>query len=140
MKGSSMAQFTASDFQSPSRSSGEDNTTCVDVACGGGIVELRDSKVAFGSPADHRIRLSHAEFDAFQQGVRAGRTDALPVEVTRRADGSYRFRAAGARDTETAVLTFDQAEVDAFHHDIHTGQYDIRYRSADPAPEASTSV
>ena len=115
-----MTRFAAPDFHPPSRS--EDvNSTCVDLACRDGVVELRDSKVEFGSPADHRIRLGYTEFDAFQRGVRTGHLDDLPVVVTLRADGRYELRADGRAE----VLVFNRAEIDAFYHDIHTGRYDL---------------
>jgi hypothetical protein len=125
-----MPDFAAPDFRSPSRSGGQDNQTCVDLACRDGVVELRDSKVEFGSPADHRIRLRYPEFDAFQRGVRTGRLDDLPVVVTRRADGRYELRADGRAE----ALVFHQAEIDAFYHDIHTGRYDLmRLRTHEPS-------
>jgi Domain of unknown function (DUF397) len=119
-----MPDFAAPDFRSPSLSDEDHNTTCVDVACGDGVVELRDSKVEFGSPADHRVRLDYTEFDAFQRGVRAGHLDDLPVVVTRHVDGRYELRATG----RVEALVFNQAEIDAFYHDIHTGRYDARMR------------
>lgn len=124
-----MTKFGPHDFQSPSCSSDDVNRTCVDLACGGGVVELRDSKVEFNSPDDHRLRFTYAEFHAFQQGIRTCRTDGLPLVITTRADGWYEFRSsASAGDGPT--LTFNQAEVDAFCHDVHARHYDARLLAA----------
>jgi len=124
-----MTRFEPKDFQSPSQSNDDFNRTCVDLACGGDVVELRDSKVEFDAPGDHRLRFTFAEFHAFQQGMRVGHTDGLPLLVTQRADGLYEF--LGSRmESHTTVLTFNQAEVDAFYHDVHTGRYDTRLLAA----------
>ena len=116
-----MTRFAASDFRSPSRS--EDvNSTCVDLACGDGVVELRDSKVEFGSPADHRIRLGYAEFERDSQrgvaapatsttcrwssspGTRTGATSSAPTAVSRRSS-STRPRSTPSTTTFTPAAT-----------------------------------
>lgn len=125
-----MTRFGPNDFQSPSQSNDEVNSTCVDLACGSGVVELRDSKVEFDAPDDHRLRFTFAEFHAFQQGARAGHTDGLPLLVTQRDDGLYEFRGSRMEPHTSTVLTFNQAEVDAFYHDVHTGRYDTRSLAA----------
>ncbi|WP_028924173.1 DUF397 domain-containing protein [Pseudonocardia acaciae] len=120
-----MTQFGPHDFRSPSRSSSDPNRTCVDLACGSGIVELRDSKVEFGSAADHRLRFTDDEFHVFQQGLRQGRTDGLPLVITERGDGWYDFRRSTS-EVDAPALRFNQAEVDAFYHDVHAGLYEER--------------
>ncbi|MFC5285444.1 DUF397 domain-containing protein [Actinokineospora guangxiensis] len=54
--------FRKSSFSDP-------QANCVEVARGVRSVELRDSKVEFGGPADARIRLRPAAFAAFLRAL-----------------------------------------------------------------------
>jgi len=59
--------FTAQEFRKSSRSDPAKN--CVRVARRDGWAELRDDKTVFGSPADHRLVLTAAQFDAFVRAI-----------------------------------------------------------------------
>lgn len=117
------------DFWSTSCSGDDVNRTCVDLACGGGIVELRDSEGEFNSAGDHRPRFTYAEFNAFQQGLRTGHTDDLLLVIIKQQDGWYEFRSFSPR-ADGPTLTFNQAEDDAFYHDVLAGHYDVSPRAA----------
>jgi hypothetical protein len=62
--------FAENDFRKASFSAPNEN--CVEVARGGGWVEVRDDKVAYGTPADHHLAFTAHEFDAFLTAVRRG--------------------------------------------------------------------
>lgn len=112
-----MTTFAPEDFTKAKRSADTaDVSNCVRIARRGDIVELRDDKVEFGSPADHRLHFTSAEFDAFQNALRAGETTDGCVVITQRADGLYEFRSAATGRSK--VLVFDHGEVEAFYAGI----------------------
>jgi hypothetical protein len=65
--------FTEADFRKASFSQPDQN--CVEVARRGGWAEVRDDKVAYGTPDDHHLAFPAAEFDAFLTAVRQGEFD-----------------------------------------------------------------
>lgn len=114
--------FAEQDFRKATASQPTEN--CVRVARRAGQVELRDDKTTFGSPEDHRIVLSGAEFDRFQAGVRSGKPEG-PLRLDRQADGTYLLR------TEAVALRFTEPEVHAFVAGIRGHEFDLAaYASA----------
>ena len=107
--------FAEKEFRKATASNPTEN--CVRVARRDGQVELRDDKTGFGAPDDYRIVLTGAEFDRFQAGIRAGRTDG-PLRLDRQADGTYLLRIA------TVALTFTESEVRAFVAGIRDHEFD----------------
>jgi Domain of unknown function (DUF397) len=112
--------FTEADFRKASASHADKE--CVAVARRGGRVEVRDDKTAFGSPADHRLVFTAAEFDAVLAGLRAGRKTGLPLHLTRHPDGTHTFR--HATTPGGPHLTFTAAEFAAFLAGVRTGEFD----------------
>uniref|UniRef100_UPI003F490C2F DUF397 domain-containing protein n=1 Tax=Pseudonocardia sp. CA-138482 TaxID=3240023 RepID=UPI003F490C2F len=111
--------FTEADFRKASAS--RPDLECVAVARRGGWVEVRDDKTTFGSPADHRLVFTDTEFDAVLAGLRAGDTTGLPLQITRRPDGTHTFRHATAPGPH---LEFTAAEVTAFLTGVRAGEFD----------------
>lgn len=112
-------EFTERDFRKATRS--EPTKSCVRVARRGGWVELRDDKVPFGSPEDHRLVFTAEEFDAYLTGEREGRTNGLCLEITHGEDGLFLFRQRGRADVE---LVFTEAEVAAFRDGVAKREFD----------------
>ncbi|MGH8965462.1 MAG: DUF397 domain-containing protein [Actinomycetes bacterium] len=111
--------FTEADFRKSSASRADKE--CVRVARRAGRVEIRDDKTAFGSPADHRLVLTEAEFDAVLAGLRAGTLTGLPLRITRHLDGTHTVRHA---TTPGPHLEFTAAEVTAFLAGVHAHEFD----------------
>lgn len=61
------SRFAEHEFRKASYS--HPNQSCVRVARRDGWVELRDDKTVFGSPEDHRLVLTAAQFDSFVRGI-----------------------------------------------------------------------
>jgi hypothetical protein len=114
--------FERNEFTAPQASGDTINTACVEVAHRAGVVELRDSKVPFGSAADRRIRLSTMEFEAYLRAYRAGDTTGQALVITELAPGWYELRRSGS----DVFLMFTAAEMNAFYEDIHLGRYEAR--------------
>ncbi|MDA3645059.1 DUF397 domain-containing protein [Saccharopolyspora indica] len=113
-------EFTEHDFRKATRS--EPTKSCVRVARRGGWVEMRDDKVPFGSPEDHRLVFTAEEFDAYLTGERDRRTSGLCLEITRRdEDGLFVFRQRGRAGVE---LVFTEAEVAAFRDGVAKREFD----------------
>ena len=93
-------------------------TDCVRVARRAGWVELRDDKIAFGAPDDHRIVLTSAEFDRFQAGIRSGTNGGL-LRLDPQGNGTHLLR------TAAVTLTFTEPEVRAFVAGIWDHEFDL---------------
>ncbi|QUH01528.1 DUF397 domain-containing protein [Saccharopolyspora erythraea] len=113
------APFAEHDFRKATRS--EPQKSCVRVARRADRVELRDDKTTFGAPDDHRLVFTAEQFDDFLTATRAGRTEGLCLEITRREDGTHVFRSSTSPDAE---LVFTEAEVDAFRDGIAKHEFD----------------
>jgi Domain of unknown function (DUF397) len=110
--------FAECEFRKASAS--QPDKACVQVARRGGWVEVRDDKTTFGSPADHRLVFTDAEFDAVLAGLRAGDTMGLPLHIARRPDGTHTFRRADG----SIELEFTAREVTAFLDGVRAGEFD----------------
>jgi hypothetical protein len=111
--------FAETDFKKAAASNPRQE--CVRVARRDGWAELRDDKAAFGGPDDHRIALTSTEFDAFQDGLRAG-TDVLPLQLDQGEYGTYTLRHPA---NPTVALTFTEAEINAFVAGIQAREFDL---------------
>lgn len=111
--------FTEHEFRKATRS--DPDKECVRVARRNRWVELRDDKKRFGTPEDRRLAFTDEEFDAYLTGARAGKTDGLWLEITRRGDGMYLFRHRGKAGVE---LEFTKAEVVAFLDGVAKHEFD----------------
>lgn len=125
--------FTVGEFRKASASSPHQN--CVRVARKHGWTAIWDDKCATGATTTSTalttaelLLLRDEQFDSYQAGVRAGRTERLPITHRPRPDGRYTLcTEAGevGRSTADVELIFDRAELDAFHHGIRTNEFDI---------------
>jgi hypothetical protein len=113
-------RFAEQDFRKATASN--PNMECVRVARRDGWAEIRDDKVPFGSPEDHRITVTAEEFDTFQDGLRSNHTQDLPLRLDLQPDGTYALR---ARRGSSATLTFTQAEMAAFIDGIRKREFDL---------------
>ncbi|RDI64772.1 hypothetical protein [Nocardia pseudobrasiliensis] len=121
--------FTAAEFRKAHASS--PNQNCVRIARKDGWTAVWDDKRASDRitpasvlPADELLLFTDEQFDAYQVGVREGRTDASSLTVAHRADGMYVFRAVTAQPVPEVELIFDQAELDAFHDGVRNREFD----------------
>jgi hypothetical protein len=112
--------FREDDFRKASASNPDKD--CVRVARRGARVELRNDTVPFGSAGDYRLVLDAADWDAFLATFRAtGSAVGTCLEIVRRADGMYVFRAASSGDTE---LIFTESEVAKFRLGVRDYEFD----------------
>lgn len=120
--------FAEQDFRKASAS--VPDRECVRVARNGGWVELRDDKVIFGSQDDVHIVLTDAEFDAFQEAIRAGRpTAGLALRLDEVGRGRHVLRAAA--DQASTTLTFTAREIAVFLDGVRKHEFDQdRYQPA----------
>jgi hypothetical protein len=120
-----MITFERHEFEAPQASAESAGSACVEIACRAGVVEFRDSKVPFESPADQRLTFSAAQFESDLHAVRTG-VAPTHLRITELADGWFEF----GTDTAPAILLFTAAEVAAFHEDIRLGRYAARLAAA----------
>lgn len=116
-----MTPFAENEFRNATRS--EPHKTCVRVARRDGRVEVRDDKIAFGSPEDHRLVFTDEQFDAFLQGVRAGEAAGLCLEMVRQEGDTFAFRSTV--EGSGVELIFTDAEVSAFLDGVHKHEFDL---------------
>lgn len=102
------------------------NTNCVQVARHAGWVVVRNSKnPAENDAGDPRLWFTDVQFDDFQSGVRAGRTDGWDLAVDRCSDGTYVFRNVNPQtDRPRLALTFSEGEYQAFREGIIDHEFD----------------
>ncbi|WP_227980985.1 hypothetical protein [Nocardia spumae] len=95
------------------------------------------------------LLLRDEQFESYQTGIRAGRTDRLPITQLRRSDGRFALRTDIDQPTADVELIFDRAELDAFHHGVRTHEFDIhrfapaifdRTESSDPTTELTARM
>ncbi|NKY45098.1 hypothetical protein [Nocardia cerradoensis] len=129
--------FTVGEFRKASASSPHQN--CVRVARKHGWTAVWDDKRATAATTagtavigTEILLLRDEQFDSYQAGIRAGRTERLPITQFRRPDGRYVLRAETGRPTADVELIFDRAELDAFHHGVRTHEFDL-HRFTAPA-------
>lgn len=112
--------FGVDEFRKASKS--EPHRECVCVARRDGWVEIRDDKTDFGSPADHRLRLTDSEFDTALARIRAGEsTQGTYLDISATKDGTFVMRSA--QNQGRAQLRFTKAEIDAFYDGVHKGEF-----------------
>jgi|GEM_PF-6268743 len=124
--------FTVCEFHKASRSS--PNQNCVRIARKQGWTAVWDDKrsTAATTPATtltdgELLLLTDAQFDGYQAGVRAGKSEDSPLTVTHRPDGMYIFSLATAplpAGEQRVELVFDQDELDAFHDGVQNHEFD----------------
>lgn len=129
--------FTVGEFRKASASSPHQN--CVRVARKHGWTAVWDDKCATAATtaatavgSTEMLLVTDEQFDKYQAGIRAGRTERLPITQLRRPDGRYVLRTETGRRARDVELIFDRAELDAFHHGVRTHEFDL-HRFTAPA-------
>ncbi|MCC3311389.1 hypothetical protein A5780_32355 [Nocardia sp. 852002-20019_SCH5090214] len=124
--------FTARDCVKAARSAG--GNSCVRIGRKNGWTVVWDDKLATPEtdrgaplPSDQTLVVSDEQFDAFQEALRAGRTDGQCIRIQQSLAGRYTFTAHNAphsRNTGVA-LHFDCDEFDAFMSGVRNGEFDL---------------
>ncbi|AHH20154.1 hypothetical protein NONO_c53740 [Nocardia nova SH22a] len=122
--------FTVGEFRKASASSPHQN--CVRIARKQGWTAVWDDKRATGATSTttalattELLLLRDEQFETYQAGIRAGRTERLPITQTRRRDGHYGLRSEIALPTTDVELVFDRAELDAFHQGVRAREFEL---------------
>ncbi len=122
--------FTVGEFRKASASSPHQN--CVRIARKQGWTAVWDDKRATGATSTattlattELLLLRDEQFETYQAGIRAGRTERLPLTQIHRHDGHYALRSEITHPAADVELIFDRAELDAFHHGIRTHEFEL---------------
>jgi hypothetical protein len=113
--------FERSQFRKSS-SSGQNPNACVEVARRQGWVAVRDSKQAWGSPDDHRLAFTVAEFDDWVAKLHAESAEPACIEIAPHSDDVYVLRSTSAQD-HGRELRFTDAEIQAFLKGARNGEF-----------------
>ncbi|MFD0360242.1 hypothetical protein ACFQZZ_02125 [Nocardia sp. GCM10030253] len=122
--------FTIGEFIKAAASSPKQN--CVRVARRDGWTAVWDDKLADEHIAldttlsgEQLLYFTDEQFDAFQDGLRAGRAEG-PYLTTRHDNGGYVFSAdaAAPQPVDGVELHFSSAEVEAFRSGVLNGEFE----------------
>ncbi|WP_433574220.1 hypothetical protein [Nocardia brasiliensis] len=124
--------FTTGEFIKAARSSPSQN--CVRINRRDGWTAVWDDKLADETtppettvPSDQLLIFTDHQFDDFQRQLRAGCLEGACLEITKRHDGTYIFRAADtvAQPVVGVELSFDREEVEAFESGVQQREFDL---------------
>jgi Domain of unknown function (DUF397) len=113
--------FNQGQFRKATRS-GQNPQACVEVARERGWVEIRDSKQQWGSTDDHRLVFTAEQFDAWLAAHGTEMADALCIDIARRGGDVNEFRSTVPQQHDN-VLTFTDAEIEAFLDGVRNGEF-----------------
>jgi hypothetical protein len=128
-------EFRLADYRKASRTD-SNPPNCVHIARGLGWAIVRDTKQKFNSSTDHKLAFLAADFDAFQDRVRAadlrtaqipaGALDGCCISITREAENVNVFRSTIPQPGEPAgvALVYTDGEIEAFFDGVHLHEFD----------------
>jgi hypothetical protein len=117
--------FERNQFRKASRS-GQNPQACVEVARGQGWVAVRDSKQTWGSPNDHRLVFTAAQFNNWLATLHAETTGPACIDIARHSDDVYVLR-NNLPQGHGPELKFTDAEIEAFLEGARNGEFSHEY-------------